>query len=390
MNFEFATAIRILFGAGRIREAAPIAAGVGKRALVVTGAEGDRAAPLVAQLRTAGVHAEMFSVRGEPSTQTVLAGIEAARSSGCDMVLGIGGGSALDTGKAIAALLTNGGDLRDYLEVIGRGRPLEKQSAPYVAIPTTAGTGSEVTRNAVLESPEHRVKVSLRSPLMLPAFAIVDPELTCSMPPALTASTGLDALTQLIEPLVCNSPNPLIDSVCREGIRLAGLSLRRAYHDGRHAVARERMSLASLFGGLALANARLGAVHGLAGPLGGRLRAPHGAICARLLPYVMEANVRALQAREPGSQALERYREVSVLLTGNPAATEAEGIDWVYALCEELNVLPLSDFGLTPSEIPEIVAQSRKASSMRGNPIVLADDELTQVLKKTTGSQDGI
>ena len=342
MNFEFATATRILFGPGRFREAAPIAAALGRRVLVVTGAGGDRAASLLRQLREAGVHPEVFAVRGEPSAATVLAGIEAARGSGCDMVLGIGGGSALDTGKAIAALIANGGELLDYLEVIGRGQPLRKQSAPYVAIPTTAGTGSEVTRNAVLESQEHRVKVSLRSPLMLPSFAIVDPELTYSMPPSLTASTGLDALTQLIEPFVCNLPNPLIDSVCREGIRIAALSLRRAYHDGSDTIARERMSLASLFGGLALANARLGAVHGLAGSLGGRLGAPHGAICARLLPYVMEVNIRALQTREAGSQALERYREIAVLLTGKADATEAEGVDWVYALCEELQVTPLS------------------------------------------------
>jgi len=381
MNFEFATATRILFGAGRIREAAPIAAGLGKRALVVTGAGSDRAAPLLGELRAAGVHSEVFAVRGEPSTATVLAGIEAARAAGCDMVLGIGGGSALDAGKAIAALIANGGELLDYLEVIGRGQPLRRQSAPYVAIPTTAGTGSEVTRNAVLGSTEHRVKVSLRSPNMLPAFAIVDHELTCSMPPSLTASTGLDALTQLIEPFVCNSPNPLIASICREGVRIAGLSLHRAYHNGSDAVARERMSLASLFGGLALANARLGGVHGLAGPLGGRLGAPHGAICARLLPYVMEANVHALQTREPGSQVLERYREISALLTGKPDATEAEGIDWVYALCDELRVLPLSALGLTAADFPEIIAQSLKASSMRGNPIALTGHELAHILQ---------
>lgn len=384
MNFEFATATRILFGAGRFREAAPIAAGLGKRALVVTGTGIDRVASLLEQLRAAGVHPEVFPVSGEPSTATVLAGIEAARAAGCDMVLGIGGGSALDAAKAMATLIANGGELLDYLEVIGRGQPLRKQSVPCVAIPTTAGTGSEVTRNAVLESTEHRVKVSLRSPYMLPAFAIVDPELTYSMPQSLTASTGLDALTQLIEPFACNFPNPLIDPICREGIRIAGMSLRRAYHDGRDVIARKRMSLASLFGGLALANARLGAVHGLAGPLGGWLGAPHGAICARLLPYVMEVNIRALQAREPGSPALERYREIAVLLTGKADATEAEGVDWAHALCDELQVLPLSGFGLTASDFPVIIAQSQKASSMRGNPIALTDNELAQILQNSS------
>ena len=232
------------------------------------------------------------------------------------MVIGLGGGSAIDTGKAIAALLTNPGDPLDYLEVIGRGQALQQTPLPYIAIPTTAGTGSEVTRNAVLASHEHHVKVSLRSPLMLPRVAIVDPELTYSLPPAITASTGLDALTQLIEPYTCNSPNPMIDAICREGMQRAARSLKRAYQNGSDAAAREDMSIAALFGGMALANAKLGAVHGFAGPLGGLFPAPHGMICARLLPFVVEANVRALQMREPDSPVLKRYDEVAQLLTG--------------------------------------------------------------------------
>ncbi len=379
MNFEFATATRILFGPGSSNKAASIVAEFGNRALVVTSSN-DRAGPLIEQLCRAGIDTQLFQATGEPSVGTVTTGLEAARAAGCDVIVGIGGGSPLDAGKAIAALTANEGDLLDYLEVIGRGRPLTKRSAPYIAIPTTAGTGSEVTRNAVLGSPEHRVKVSLRSLHMLPSVAIVDPELTHSMPPHLTASTGLDALTQLIEPYVCNSPNPIVDCICREGIRRAGMSLRRAYHNGRDAAAREGMSLASLFGGLALANARLGAVHGLAGPLGGCLGAPHGAICACLLPVVTETNIRALQQREPGSPVLDRYGEVAVLLTANPRATGIQLVQYLYRLCEELQVSPLSRLGLTGEELPAIVAQSQKSSSMRGNPITLTTEELAGIL----------
>ena len=209
------------------------------------------------------------------------------------------------------------GELLDYVEIIGRGQALTKPSAPFIAIPTTAGTGSEVTRNAVLASPEHRVKVSLRSPLMLARVALVDPELTYDLPPALTASTGLDALTQLIEPFVCLRANPMTDGLCVEGMRRAARSLRVAFTDGQNKSAREDMAVASLFGGLALANAGLGAVHGFAGPIGGMFPAPHGAVCAALLPHVMTANIRALRQRAPGSEALRRYDKVARLLTGS-------------------------------------------------------------------------
>jgi alcohol dehydrogenase class IV len=381
MEFEFATAARILFGAGKFLGAGALASGLGKSALVVSGSTAEHAAALTGQLQSCGLRVSVLTVEGEPSTRSVNSGVEAARASACDVVIGLGGGSALDTAKAIAALIANGGDLLDYLEVVGQAQPLTRPSAPCIAIPTTAGTGSEVTRNAVLESPEHRVKVSLRSAFMIPRIAIVDPQLTVSMPPAVTASTGLDALTQVIEPFVCNAPNPLIDPLCREGIRLAALALRRAFHDGRDGEARERMSLASLFGGLALANARLGAVHGLAAPIGGRTGAPHGAICARLLPFAMEANVRALELRGPQSPVLGRYREVAALVTGKPDATIAEGVRWLHSLCAELEVKPLAAFGLTSADYPELVTQAQKASSMKGNPIGLADEEVLWILR---------
>ncbi len=221
MRFEFATAAHIMFGPGVLREVGPMVVEMGRRALVVTGRTTARAAPLLDGLAAEGIDAVTYPVGCEPTIETARLGTERARETDRDMVIGFGGGSALDAGKAIAALLTNSGDPLDYLEVIGGGQPLTQPPLPYVAIPTTAGTGAEVTRNAVLASPEHRVKVSLRSPLMLPRLALVDPELTHTLPPAITASTGLDALTQVIEPYVSNGANPLADALCREGMRRA-------------------------------------------------------------------------------------------------------------------------------------------------------------------------
>ncbi|MGO9017219.1 MAG: iron-containing alcohol dehydrogenase [Syntrophobacteraceae bacterium] len=382
MNFEFTTANRILFGPGTLREVASIAVHLGNRALIVTGRSPDRASTLVSQLESKGISVFSFTVGSEPTLETVQSGAGEARANGCEFIAGFGGGSVIDTGKAIAALLANKGELLDYLEVIGKGRPLTEPSLPYIAIPTTAGTGSEVTRNAVLASPEHRVKVSLRSPYMLPRAAVIDPELTRSLPPSVTAATGLDALTQLIEPYVCNSPNPLTDALCREGIRRVSTSLRRAWLDGDDLNARTDMSLASLFSGMALANAKLGAVHGLAGPLGGVLSAPHGAICARLLPFVMETNLKSIEKRAPGSPALPRYSAVARLLTGEEAAGPADGVLWLQSLCREFEIPTLSRQGLSRQMIPAIANQAMRSSSMKGNPIEVNELELSNILEQ--------
>ena len=382
MRFEFATANRIVFGPGVLRQVAPIATEHGRRPLVVAGGHTDRTDPLLDLLRQNGLTLTVFTVTGEPTVETARAGVLEAQRAGCDQVIGIGGGSVLDAGKAIAMLLTNGGDPLDYLEVVGGGQTITQRSAPMIAIPTTAGTGSEVTRNAVLGSTEHKVKASLRAATMLPTVALVDPELTYSVPPDVTATTGVDAFTQCLEPFVSVRANPLTDSLCREGMLRAARSLRRAYENGEDATAREDMAVASLFGGLALANAGLGAVHGFAGPIGGMFSAPHGAICARLLPWVMEANVRALQQRSPCAPALARYDEIGRLLTGNPAATAVDGVAWVQVLAESLQVRPLSHFGITPADFPEIVAKSQQASSMKANSIALTDPELTGILRQ--------
>ena len=381
IRFEFATTSRIIFGRGTLKEVPALATQMGGRPLVVTGKNTERAAPLLDLLKTAGMQPLTFGVPGEPTIEMTLEGVQLARKKACDVVIGLGGGSVIDAAKAVAALLTNTGDIMDYLEVIGQGQPLTQASAACIAIPTTAGTGAEVTRNSVLASTEHRVKVSLRSPTMLPDLAVIDPELTYSMPPSLTASTGLDALTQILEPFVSVKSNPLTDALCREGLKRVARSLRRAFEKGSDRLAREDMAIASLFGGLALANSKLGAVHGFAGTMGAMFSIPHGVICACLLPHVMEVNVKALQHR--GSlEFLLRYDEVARLLTGNPDAGAIEGIDWIHELCNALDVVPLFEFGITKAHFPEMIAGAKRASSMKGNPVELTDEELMEILRK--------
>lgn len=383
MRFEFATATRIIFGAGTLCEVGPLAKAFGRHALVVTSRDAHRADPLMDLLnKTENVlSATICRVPDEPTLHQVENDVRVAKAAGCDFVIAFGGGSAIDAGKAVAAMLANDGELLDYMEVIGRGRSLEQPSVPFIAIPTTAGTGSEVTRNAVLASPEHKVKVSLRSPLMLPKVALVDPELTYGLPPAVTASTGLDALTQLIEPYVSWRANPMTDALCVEGIRRSARSLPTACHNGHDKAAREDIAVASLFGGLALANAGLGAVHGFAAPIGGAFPAPHGAVCAILLPLVMTANVRALRSRAPAGETLRRYEEIARLVTGNPAATVNDGLRWTADVVTELGIPGLNAYGIRQEHVAELVGKAAGASSMKGNPIALTTDEMMEVLR---------
>jgi alcohol dehydrogenase class IV len=392
MNFEFATATRILFGSGRIRELPDLARPLGTRILVVTGRSSERVAGLMEELRAQDLDMHTVSIPAEPTTDMVMDAVRQGLEAGSELVIAVGGGSAIDAGKAIAAMLTNPGELLDYLEVVGHGRPLERAPAPFVAVPTTAGTGAEVTRNAVLASPQHQVKVSLRNPLLLPRLALVDPNLTHDLPPDVTASTGLDALTQLIEPFVSRRSNPMTDALCREGLVRAARSLPIACEhaalpadakerkDLRYSTAREEMALASLFSGLTLANAGLGAVHGFAAPIGGRFQAPHGAVCAALLPRVTQINLRALRERAPGSEALPRYAAVARWVTGETEATADHLVTWISHLVERLRVPPLSRHGLTTGHVPELVEEAGRASSMQGNPIALTPAEMMEIL----------
>ena len=386
MRFEIVTAGRVVFGRGAAGEIGSLVRDLGHRALVVTGRSSERAERLSSSLAGARIALATFSVEGEPSIATVEAGVAAARAHGCDLVIGVGGGSAIDAAKAIAALGPLEADLFDHLEVIGRGLPLPRPGLPCVAVPTTAGTGSEVTRNAVLTSPAHRLKVSLRSPFLLPRLALVDSELTIGLPGALTAATGLDALTQLVEPYLSSRASPFTDALCEEGLPRAARSLLAACRDGSDRQARDEMSMASLFSGMALANAGLGAVHGFAGTIGGIFAAPHGAICAALLPHVMRENLRAIRSRAPGHPVLPRFTDVARLLTGAPAASADDGVAWVHALVRELNIPPLTTYGLTPADVPAIVVQAARSSSMKGNAIALESDELARML---TAAMDG-
>lgn len=371
MGFEFATATRIVFGCGQVAALPDLVRGFGRRVLLVQG----RRAP------ETGLDAMRFEVPGEPDVDLVRAGAARARES-ADVVVAVGGGSALDAGKAIAALAANPGDVLDYLEVVGRAQPLERAPLPFVAVPTTAGTGSEVTRNAVIGSPEHRVKASLRSAKMLARVALIDPDLTVSLPPDITASTGMDALTQLIEPYVSARANPLTDAVCREGLRRAP-ALLRAFHNGGDGEARESMSLAALCGGLALANAGLGVVHGFAAPLGGMYEAPHGALCAAVLPHGMRANIGALRRRAPQHPALARYAEVAAWLTGRAGASPEEGADYAAWLARELRIPPLRAWGVAAADLPDVVRRAAQASSMKANPLPLTEDELMDIVERS-------
>lgn len=371
--FEFATAQRILFGRGRAAELSALAASCGARIALITGASRRHADRLNA--------ACVIPISGEPTFDAVRAGVAASRAANADVVVAIGGGSAIDAGKAIAMLLTNDGDPLDYAEVIGAGKPVVNPPAPFIAVPTTAGTGSEVTRNAVLHATEHRVKVSLRSPRMLPRVALVDPELALDLPPGPTAAGGMDALSQLIEPFLSSRANPLVDALCRDGIPRIARALPRAVENGHDLEAREEMALAAMYSGMALANAGLGAVHGLAAPIGGEFGAPHGAVCAALLPGVFEINF--LQSMEAGKKFFTYDGKCSLIakwLTGRSDATPHDAVKWLRAMNARLGIPGLSSYGVRASHARDVAAKAQRANSMKGNPVPLADEALARVV----------
>jgi alcohol dehydrogenase class IV len=386
IEFQFATAGRVVFGSGEVRKLGLYLEGAlggsveGKRALVVTGSSNARAEGVLSALRERKVPAEVVLTRGEPTVSDAERALAIGQAHGAHFVVGVGGGSALDLAKVTALLLANGGPTSDYLEVIGKGKTPQNPALPTIAVPTTAGTGAEVTKNGVLLSEEHHVKVSLRHDSMLPRLALVDPELTMSVPRDVTAATGLDALTQCIEPYLSAFAGPLTDGIALQGILAGARSLRAAIANGADLGAREGMALCSLFGGLSLANARLGAVHGIAGPFGGMFVSPHGAVCARLLPLVLRENLGALRTRAPFSPLLPRFDEIARLLTQRPDAKPEDGILWVEELVSELQIPRLAAYGMGGADIDELLDKAEKASSMKGNPLVLTRAELTRIV----------
>ncbi len=375
-GFDLALPPRIVFGAGRADELPGLVLERGSRVLVVTGSSPQRVAHLVDPLRSAARTVSTTMATAEPTLADARDAVEAGLAVDADVVVGIGGGSVIDLAKAAAMLLANGGDPLDYLEVVGEGRPITRPSLPLLAVPTTAGTGAEVTANAVLAVVEHGLKASLRSPLMVPHVALVDPGLTLDCPPAVTASAGMDALTQCLEPYVSNRANPVTDGWAGTGLRAAARGLRAAYADGADLAARSDMSLCSLMGGLALANAKLGAVHGFAGVLGGMSRAPHGAVCAALLAPVCRANLARADA---GLRA--RYTDIGRWLTGDAAATAEDGVAWIERTCADLGVAGLAGLGLSEADTAAAVEGAARASSTKGNPVALSDEELAAVFR---------
>mmetsp|Transcript_31051 Transcript_31051/g.41035 ORF Transcript_31051/g.41035 Transcript_31051/m.41035 type:complete len:459 (-) Transcript_31051:523-1899(-) len=389
LSFEFTSADNIIFGSGSAERIPDIASSMGcSSVLVITGQSGQtRHSDICTSLESKGLKCWNFVVSREPTISDIEEGSVLAREAGVDLVVGVGGGSVIDAGKAISALITNKEEVLHYLEVVGRGQPLTENPVPYIAVPTTAGTGSEVTKNAVIKSEEHNIKASLRSAKMLPTVAIVDPLLTVGCPPSVTAHTGLDALCQCIEPYVSGMANPFTDALAKQGMASAARSLRKAVIDGNDIRAREDMALASVLGGLALANAKLGAVHGFAGVLGGMYeKAPHGAICAALLPHAFTVNVQALTREVNSGKSeyqtyLDRHVEVAQIITGNINASAEDGARWLQEIAKDLGIPSLAEIGMTPDDYDKAVEFSAKSSSMKGNPIELSTEELLQILK---------
>ncbi len=382
INFQFATSTQIIFENGSFKKVPWLIKNLGSKVLLVSGKNQKLAIQLSGWLKELELTFEIFSIESEPTTLDIVNGTALAKKTGCNVIVGVGGGSVIDSAKAIAALATNTGELTDYLEVIGKGHKLEKSPLPCIAIPTTAGTGAEVTKNAVIKSVEHDVKVSLRSDLMFPTIAVIDPELTLTMPPEITASTGVDALTHLLETYVSFQSNPFIDMICREGMKRITNFLERAFINGNDLEARENMAMASMLGGMALANVKLGAVHGFAGPLGGMFPIPHGAVCACLLPAVMEINIAVISEKKLENQLL-KFNEVARILTQNNSATADDGVIWIQEMVKKLKIPSLSDFKITPDSFSELINKAQNSSSMKGNPVNLGSKQLFEILNKS-------
>jgi alcohol dehydrogenase class IV len=383
-TFEFTSPSRILFGVGQSSRLPDLARQLGSKALIIFNTGQDLAHRLAADLPQV-----LLPQPGEPQVNDVDHALQTARENACDLVIGLGGGSAIDAAKAVAGLLTNGGCALDYMEVVGKGHKISRPAAPWIAIPTTAGTGAEATRNAVIGSPEHHFKASIRSEHLLPRIVLIDPQLGVDVPPHVTAASGMDALCQCIESYTSTGAQPITDALALQGIALAGRALRRAFGNGHDLDARQDMALAALLSGITLANAGLGAVHGFAAPLGANFPVPHGAACAALLPPVLQANVHALRTQSPAHPVLNKYARIGRTLVGTQDLSDNQaidaGIEFLDRLLRDLHIPPLRQFGLTAQSVPNLVSLARKASSMRYNPVVLSDEALSAALQKAIG-----
>lgn len=388
ISFDFFTAPEIYFGNGRINELPEHCLKFGKKVLLVKGGnsleESGQLPTILRFMDKKGLSVRLLSVTSEPETNLINSMAEEARSFGPRVVVAIGGGSVIDAAKAVSGLVTNGGSIMEYLEGVGTGRMIEKPAIPFIAVPTTSGTGTEVTKNAVISSRAMKFKKSIRHQFLIPRIAIVDPVLTLSQPPSVTAACGMDALTQLIEPYLSIKSNPFIDAICLKGVGLVARSLQTAYNNGDDLQSRENMCLASLMGGIALANAGLGVVHGIASPLGAFFPLSHGVACASVLPAAFEVNANAVARSGDRSAIYSKFAVIARVLTGvdqkDDKADIANGVKWLYDLKKQLNIPSLSQIGIGESELPFIVSESR-GSSMKTNPVVLSDEEIGQILR---------
>ncbi|PZQ95719.1 MAG: alcohol dehydrogenase [Cereibacter sphaeroides] len=365
---------RILFGRGEAAKAAGFAKGFGSRVLLVHGRNADRAGWLLRDLSTKGLSVTTEACAKEPDLPMLEAALTRARAEKPDCVIGLGGGAVLDLAKALAALIPASGTPLDHLEGVGRGLPLSIAPLPFIAVPTTAGTGSEATKNAVIDVPEHRRKVSLRDDRMLARMAIMDPALTDNCPHGVTLASGLDALTQVIEPYVSSRANPATDAICRPAIPKA-IEALMGLMAGENPEARDAVALASLTGGVALANSGLGAVHGLAGVIGGMTGAAHGAICGTLLPFVIRANLAAVSG-----PIAARLAEVDHELA-KALGAKGSGADALHRWSREQGLPGLTELGLKPADYVQAAEAAQTASSMAANPVKLPTEVLVGILR---------
>lgn len=375
--FAFATADMIRFGRGAAVQAVPALVALGARVLLVTGATPARAEWLKDALEEEGVVVTDFSVAHEPDVALIESGVAVARAAQIAAVIAIGGGAVVDAGKAIAALAPATRPMLDHLEVVGKGLPLDVAPLPFAALPTTAGTGAEVTKNAVIAVPDVQRKVSLRDPRMLPTLAIVDPALTDNCPRGVTLASGLDAVTQVIEPYLSSKANPLTDAICRDAIPKGLVAIRRIM-DGEDLDARDALAWVSLCGGLALANSGLGVVHGLAGPLGGLSNAAHGAICGALLPHGLRANAEA--GDDPVLQA--RIAEVQGWIAQAFGGAPGDAFETLHHWSRKAGLPGLDEQGISDATRAKAAKDAVSSSSMKANPVDLTEKQLLNLMER--------
>lgn len=390
MNLEFATSSRVIFGRDELNRIGELAGSLGARALLVTGRASMKESGALKRidnlLTQQMVSASAVSIEREPTVSMIDRLVDEARSYNPEFIIAIGGGSVMDAGKAIGCLLTNGGSAQDYLAGDQPARVVSKRSTPVIAIPTTSGSGAEVTKNAVLLSERDQCKRSMRSELIRPEIALVDPNLAMTMPTETTAATGVDAQTQLIESFTSRRAGILTDGLSREGLALIAAALEEAFFHPDDVDVRESMAMASLLGGMTLDNVGLGAVHGLASPLGGMFEIPHGVICANLLPEITEANLEAIGKDKSLGKAMARYQEIARILSGDPEGKVSRLVTTLRLQRRTLRIPPLRSFGVREEHISAILANCR-GGSMDTNPVYLEDVVLRDVLRTVIAAE---